>query len=169
MFPAISDSLSRTQPVNTEWELSQTEFRNLCQHGIQQEIDLFASPINHKLPLFMCPFPHPRAYSTDAFTANWNKWETIYLFPPINLLPRVTSNLMTFLGTALITLPLRPTAPWFPALIPRSSIHNLLEPPFQIVKGELISTLSIFSEPWVALIFSGQSFEGTTHSPQLIY
>ena len=87
--------------------------------------------------------------------------EAIYLFPSVNFLPRVTLNLMTFLGRALIIIPWRPTAPWFPALRPRSSIHNLLEPPFQIVQGEIINTLSTFSEPWVALIFSRQSFERT--------
>ena len=55
------------------------------------------------------------------------------LFRPVNLLLRVASNQMTFLGRALIIIPWRPTAPWFPALRPRSSIHNLLEPSFQIV------------------------------------
>ena len=68
------------------------KFKQLCQYGIRPEIYLFASPINHKLHLFMCPFPHPRAYSTDSFTVDWNKWETIYLFShqfpaPSNLKP----------------------------------------------------------------------------------
>ena len=117
----VANSLSRTQSintewelsqsVNTEWELSQTEFNRLYRIGIQPEINLFASPVNNKLPRFMCPFPHPRVYSTDAFTADWNTWEAIYLFPPVNLLLRVTSNLMTFLGRALIIIPWRPTAP----------------------------------------------------------
>ena len=51
------------------------------------QVDLFAHPGNARLPVFGCPFRHPRAAIHDALTADWNRWDSIYLFPPPALIP----------------------------------------------------------------------------------
>ena len=112
-----ADSLSRTEPVATEWCLSERSFRNLPQLEQPLQIDLFAHPGNTKLPTFGCPFRHPQVTVVDALTSDWNNWTSIYLFPPRNLLPKVLEKLATYRGQGILIVPFVPLAPWW-TLIP---------------------------------------------------
>jgi ribonuclease HI len=152
----VADALSRTSALPTEWELDPLEFQRLTLLLGHPQIDLFASPLNHRVPLYVTPFPHPLALATDAFTVDWTRWQFIYLFPPVNLLLRVTLRLSSFPGRALIITPWRPLSPWFPFLKAQCTHTLLLVPPQQTVQGTIIAATSIFSEPWTAWVFSGQ-------------
>ena len=102
----VADSLSRDLPVATEWSLSQKEFCRLEDlHGSLLQIDLFATPLNNKIKTFATTLDHPRATVVNAFTINWNSWNQIYLFPPINLLPRVVKTLRAYRGGGTNNLP----------------------------------------------------------------
>ena len=66
------------------------------------QIDLFASPLNNKLPLYCTPFPFPLAAAEDALAQDWNKFSQIYFFPPPNLYKEVACNLLWYRGGGMI-------------------------------------------------------------------
>ena len=111
----VADSLSRAFPVTTEWSLPQLEFNRLeAWHGAPLQIDLFANPMNNKLPTFCSTINRPRTSVVNAFTEDWNLWSQIYVFPPINLLPKVIQRLRHYQGHGLLIVPRLPSAEWFP-------------------------------------------------------
>ena len=117
-----ADLLSRTAPVTTEWCLTTKTFLDLQSwRGQHLEVDLFASPENAQLPLFVCPYEHPRAHARDALTHDWNQWGQIYLFPPPKLLNTVVQKLSSYTGHGLLIAPYLPHAPWFSSVAIRST------------------------------------------------
>ena len=69
-------------------------------------MDLFATAGNHQLPLYVAPNIDHQAAGVDALSLNWNQWERIYIFPPMNLMLKVLDKLKTFRGTAAVVAPL---------------------------------------------------------------
>ena len=55
-------------------------------------VDLFATHLNHKLPLYISPVPDPKAWDIDALNINWTGL-TAYAYPPTALLHRVIQKL----------------------------------------------------------------------------
>ena len=65
----LADSLSRKgQILHTEWSLSPQIFRQICQALGTPHIDLFATSLNTKLPVYVSPYPDPLAWDTDALS-----------------------------------------------------------------------------------------------------
>ena len=95
---------------------------SLLQKADQPQIDLFAHPGNAKLPQFGCLFKHPSATIIDALTTDWNRWHSIYLFPPPDLIPLCLQKLDHFKGRGLFVAPLLISAPWWPAFAERCSL-----------------------------------------------
>ena len=94
-----ADALSREQAIPGEWELSVETFNSLVsQHGSQLQADLFASPLNHKLPVYCCPFQFPKAWATDALDQDWNNFNQVLIFPPPDLVKEVAKKLLYFGG-----------------------------------------------------------------------
>ena len=150
----VADSLSRDSPVATEWALPQREFFRLEDlHGSHLEIDLFATPLNCKIEVFATTLNHPRAAVVNAFTVDWNCWSQIYLFPPINLLPKVVKTLRSYKGGGLIVFPQLPGAEWFPFLKNRGRLIQILETPSQLVQGHLVEASSMISVQWIGCSF----------------
>ena len=57
----MADLLSRSHQVqSTEWSLHPQVFRQICQRWFTPHVDLFATHLNHKLPLYVSPIPAPR-------------------------------------------------------------------------------------------------------------
>ena len=50
----------------------------------------------------------------DALATNWNRWKRIYLFPPPDLIQACLQKLQDFGGSALVIVPVLPSAPWGP-------------------------------------------------------
>ena len=96
----LADSLSRGTVAPSEWELDPRDFDWISRACPNLEIDMMATPFNTKLPLFICPFDHPRAVASDALLVEWDRWSKIYIFPPEGLLPKVMLKLESFKGTA---------------------------------------------------------------------
>ena len=81
--------LSRSNQVqSTEWSLHLQVFKQICQKWFTPHVDLFATHLNHKLPLYMSPVPHPNAWDIGALNLNWTGL-TAYAYPPTALLHRV--------------------------------------------------------------------------------
>ena len=88
----MADLLSRSNKVqSTEWSLHLQVFKQICQKWFTPRVDLFATHLNHKLPLYVSPVPHPNAWDIDALNINWTGL-TAYAYPPTALLHMVIQN-----------------------------------------------------------------------------
>ena len=78
----MADLLSRSNQVqSTEWSLHPQVFKQICQKWFTPHVDLFATHLNHKLPLYVSLIPDPRAWDIDARNINWTNL-TAYAYPP---------------------------------------------------------------------------------------
>ena len=78
----MADLLSRSNQVqSTEWSLDPQVFKQICRKWFTPHLDLFATHLNHKLPLYMYPIPHPKAWDIDALNIDWTGL-TAYAYPP---------------------------------------------------------------------------------------
>ena len=84
----MADLLSRSNQVQTtEWSLHPQVFKQICQKWFTPHVDLFATHLNHKLPLYISPVPDPKAWNIDALNINWTGL-TAYAYPLTALLHR---------------------------------------------------------------------------------
>ena len=107
------DLLSRGCPVPTEWTLDDQSFGWLQDVWGPFEVDLFATEENRKLPVFVSPYLDTKAAGHNALLLDWNRWQNIYLFPPVKLLPLVISKLREYKGSGVLIAPNWPRAKWF--------------------------------------------------------
>ena len=58
----MADLLSRSNQVqSTEWSMHPQVFKQICQKWFTPHVELFATHLNHKLPLYGSPVPDPKA------------------------------------------------------------------------------------------------------------
>ena len=57
-------------------------FKQIYQKWFTPHVDLFATHLNHKLPLYVSPVPDPKAWDIDALNINWTGL-TAYAYPPM--------------------------------------------------------------------------------------
>jgi hypothetical protein len=81
-----ADAESRVGPDASDWRLDPLAF-NFIFHLWPADIDLFASPWNAQLDLFVSWKPRPGAFASNAFTLNWSLWKE-FIFPPFSLIFR---------------------------------------------------------------------------------
>ena len=83
------DLLSRSNQVqSTEWSLHPLVFKQICQKWFTPHVDLFATPLNHKVPLYISPVPDQHAWDIDALNIVWSGL-TAYAYLSTALLHRV--------------------------------------------------------------------------------
>ena len=88
----LADVLSRRgQVVGTEWSLHPQVARALLRAWGNPSIDLFATCLNAKLPLYCSLVPDPQAVFEDAFCHPWDDLD-LYAFPPFALVGRVIAR-----------------------------------------------------------------------------
>ena len=81
----------RNQVLGAEWSLHPQVARDLlCTWG-SPTIDMFATHLNAKLPLYCSLIPDPQALFEDAFRHPWDNLDT-YAFPPFHLVERVVAR-----------------------------------------------------------------------------
>ena len=67
----MADLLSRLNQVqSTEWSVHPQVFKQICRRWLTPHIDLFATHLNHKLPLYVSPIPDPNAWDIDPLNIN---------------------------------------------------------------------------------------------------
>ena len=89
----MADLLSRSNQVQpTEWSLHPQVFKQIYQKWFNPHVDLFATHLNHKLPLYVSSVPDPNAWDIDALNLNWTGL-TAYAYPTTALLHRVTQKI----------------------------------------------------------------------------
>ena len=85
----MADLLSRSNQVqSTEWSLHPQVFKQICLRWFTPHVDLFATRLNHKVPLYVSPVPDPSAWDIDALNKNWSGL-TAYAYRPTALVHEV--------------------------------------------------------------------------------
>ena len=115
----LADRASRSGPITTEWSLDSETFAWLDSNFGPFQVDLLATRENHQLPSYVSPCPDPEATEVNAFSIPWDRWESVYLFPPVPQLPRV-SSLLGYRGRGVLIAPLYARSGWLPNLLQRS-------------------------------------------------
>ena len=68
----MADLLSRSNQVqSTEWSLYLQVFKQICLKWFTPHVDLFATRLNHKVPLYISPVPDQNSWDIDALDINW--------------------------------------------------------------------------------------------------
>ena len=97
----LADLLSRRgQVVGTVWSLHPQVARSLLREWGNPSIDLFATSLNAKLPLYCSLVPDPQAVFEDAFRHPWDDLD-VYAFPPFSLVSRVVACVRESLRLAM--------------------------------------------------------------------
>ena len=92
-FNTLADRMSRIdKPISTEWSLNQEIANKIFQIMDFPSIDLFATRLNHRLPIYVSPIPDQKALSIDALSMDWNHIHA-YAFPPFYLIPAVINKI----------------------------------------------------------------------------
>ena len=114
----LADVLSRRgQVVGTEWSLHPQVARSLLRVWGNPSIDLFATCLNAKLPLYCSLVPDPQAVFEDAFRHPWDDLD-LYALPPFPLVGRVIARVQeSSRVTMTLVAPLWPEKEWFADLL----------------------------------------------------
>ena len=125
----LADSLSRrSQVLGSEWTLCLEAFQELlCRWPAM--IDLFATSLNHCLPVYFAPVMDLQSAGTDAMLQSWDGLQA-YALPPFGLISWVLAKVRQSWGLELtLVAPLWPQHPWFPDLL-----ELLVEIPFFLLR-----------------------------------
>ena len=113
-----TDYLSRKGSiVHTEWSIHPSVIQQIKATWINPpNIDLFASHLNHKFPLYMSAAPDPCAVAQDALTQSWDGL-TAYAFPPIAIIPQILNKVAQHQCVLFLVAPNWPRMSWFSRLL----------------------------------------------------
>ena len=113
----LADGLSRkNQILPSEWTLHQTVANQIFQILGHPMVDLFATRLNHRVPLYVSPVMDPRAWALDALSLDWNSL-VAYAFPPFILIPQVLRKIRLSKCQVLLVAPWWPQRSWFNDLL----------------------------------------------------
>ena len=88
----LADLLSHlNQVLAAEWSLLPQVAKKIIHTWGSPTIDLFATHLNAKLPLYCSLILDPQAVFEDAFRHPWNNLD-VYAFPPFHLVERVVAR-----------------------------------------------------------------------------
>ena len=105
------------QVVGTEWSLHPQVARSVLHVWGNPSIDLFATCLNAKLPLYCSLVPDPQAVFEDAFRHPWDDLG-LYAFPPFPLVGRVIARVRESSRVAMtLVASLWPEKEWFADLL----------------------------------------------------
>lgn len=106
---------SREATPSTDWILHPDVFRDLQSLDHLPLIDLFVSPVNTKVPLFLSRLDQTVAGRPDVLTFDWRRWSSVHLLLLSNTstLLRVYHKLEGFQGQVLLIAPFWLAQPWF--------------------------------------------------------
>jgi hypothetical protein len=110
-----ADWASRHINERTEWTLDKAIFTRIVTKYYTTQVDLFASRLNHQLPLYVSRHPDPDAMEVDAMTLHWNIW-TSFIHAPIIMLPRILKKIREDQAICLLIAPNWQGQTWYPLL-----------------------------------------------------
>ena len=126
----IADSLSsKDKIIQTEWSLHPQIFSLICIVWHKPMVDMFATKLNHKLPIYVSPVPDANAMNIDALNISWEGLDG-YAFCPVALIPKVIQEMNTYRCKMIIVAPGWSRMHWFWDLVNLST-----KPPLQLSHG----------------------------------
>ena len=90
-------------------------------------VDMFATKMNNKLPLYVSPVPNPIAMAIDALNLSWEALDS-YAYCPIAVIPKLIKKMRTYACQMIVVAPGWPGMSWFWDLIDLSTEPPLLLP-----------------------------------------
>ncbi len=112
-----ADALSRqNQILKQEWSLLQEVFVQICRVWETPHVDLFATNLNHKLPLYFSPIPDDQALGVDSMLQSW-RGIVGYAYPPTTMIRAVLNKVRLDATSIILVAPLWPRQEWFPDLL----------------------------------------------------
>ncbi len=112
-----ADRLSRFKGLAAlEWAINQTILTHIWQLWGTPQLDLFATWLNNRLPVYVSQIPDPQAIAVDAFSILWNDL-FIYAFPPYRLLNKTLFKFRQEGSTMILIAPLSTEQSWYPELL----------------------------------------------------
>ncbi len=112
-----ADALSRrNQILKQEWSLAQQVFKQICCLWETPQVDLFATNLNHKLPLYFSPIPDPQALGRDAMIQSWVGLNA-YAYPPTSLIRATLTKIREDKTDVILIAPAWPNQSWYPELL----------------------------------------------------
>ncbi|XP_011859982.1 PREDICTED: uncharacterized protein LOC105557372 [Vollenhovia emeryi] len=152
----IADRESRVVSDDTEWSLSREAYSQISSEYGPLDIDIFASIINAKCPMYVSWLPEPSSVAVDAFTLSWSGIK-FYAFPPFILLPRVLRKILNEKAQGVVVVPWWPSQAWFPLFCSLLTKEPLIFPPSR----HLLSTPFRDHHPaWRSLSLAAGSLSG---------
>ena len=119
----IADSLSRKDKIiQTEWSLHPQIFSLIC---IVWHKPMFATKLNHKLPIYVSPVPDSNAVNIDALNISWEGLDG-YAFCPVTLIPKVIQKMYTYRCRMIVVAPGWPRMLWFLVNLSTKPHYNYL-------------------------------------------
>ena len=101
----IADSLScRDKIIQTEWSLHPKIFQMICQILHRPMVDMFATKMNKKLPLYVSPVADPNAMAVDALNISWEALDG-YAYCSIALIPKLIQKMRTYTCQMIVVAP----------------------------------------------------------------
>ena len=123
----IADSFSRKDKIiQTEWSLHPQIFSLIGKVWHKPMVDMFATKLNHKLPIYVSPIPDANAMDIDALNISWEGLDG-YAFCPVALIPKVIQKMNTYRCRMIVVAPGWPMMHWFWDLVNLST-----KPPLQL-------------------------------------
>ena len=102
--------------ASTEWSLDQTICNSILSMTGFPNIDLFATCLSKKLPLYVSPIPDEKALVIDAMSVNWNGMHA-YAFPPFALIPAIINKIRQHHCNIVLIAPFWAEMSWFPDIL----------------------------------------------------
>jgi hypothetical protein len=145
----VADYLSRKGAEHQDWMLNPMIFQQLNHLWGPHQVDLFASRLNHQIPIFYSWHPEPGTTAVDAFLQPWQNirgWAN----PPFSLIGRVLEKVRKDKCTITLIAPIWSTQPWFPILIAMLIDYPRLLPQNQdlFLPGKLGNEQALRSPNW---------------------
>ena len=123
----LADSLSRSKPLSTEWQLDPLLFIQLHRLLSTLSVDLFATCQNTQLPRFLSPFPDMKAEGWRRFPIRGSSRACCMRFCRL-LLTAVLGRIRDSPRPVLLLAPAWPRQPWYSSLIELSIAHAVRLP-----------------------------------------
>ena len=113
-----ADTLSRKgQAIPTEWTLNMEVCQQLWRLWGQPSVDLFATKMTRRLPIYMSPHLDEEALAVDAMLQSWCNMD-VYAFPPFALIRDVINKFKRSYNCRMtLVAPWWPQREWFPDLV----------------------------------------------------
>ena len=114
----VADTLSREgQIIPTEWTLNAQVCEKLWRLWGRPQVDLFATSLTKRLPVYCSPHLDPNALGVDAFLQSWENLDG-YAFPPFAIIRQVINKLRLSKNCRItLVAPWWPQREWFPDLL----------------------------------------------------